>query len=96
MADIYGTPYNDIPLNGTNGADNIYGYGGDDVLYGYGGDDVLDGGAGADTMDGGDGNDTYYVDNVGDIVKEIYDDSLGGTADTVFASHLFSSTGDIW
>jgi len=81
MADIYGTPYNDIPLTGTNGADNI---------YGYGGDDVLDGGAGADTMDGGDGNDTYYVDNVGDIVKEIYDDSLGGTADTVLASVTYS------
>ena len=41
-------------------------------------------------MDGGDGNDTYYVDNVGDIVKEIYDDSLGGTADTVFASVTYS------
>ncbi|MFM6403798.1 MAG: calcium-binding protein, partial [Microcystis sp.] len=44
----------------------------------------------ADTMDGGDGNDTYYVDNVGDIVKEFYDDALGGTADTVFASVTYS------
>ena len=57
---------------------------------GLGLNDTLDGGLGADNMDGGDGNDTYYVDNVGDIVKEIYDDSLGGTADTVFASVTYS------
>jgi Ca2+-binding RTX toxin-like protein len=80
MADYYGTSGNDILYGGT----------GNDFLYGYAGNDVLNGGAGADNMDGGDGNDTYYVDNVGDIVKEIYDDSLGGTADTVFASVTYS------
>ncbi|MCA2741798.1 MAG: calcium-binding protein [Microcystis sp. M015S2] len=57
---------------------------------GLGSNDTLDGGLGADTMDGGDGNDTYFVDNVGDIVKEFYDDALGGTADTVFASVTYS------
>jgi Ca2+-binding RTX toxin-like protein len=41
-------------------------------------------------MNGGDGNDTYIVDNVGDIVKEIFDDALGGTADTVFSSVSYS------
>ena len=61
-----------------------------DILFGTSGDDTLDGLLGADTMDGGDGNDTYFVDNVGDIVKEIFDDSLGGTADTVFASVTYS------
>jgi hypothetical protein len=30
-------------------------------------------------MDGGDGNDTDFVENVGDIVKEVFDDALGGT-----------------
>jgi len=65
MADYYGTSGNDILYGGT----------GNDFLYGYAGNDVLDGGAGADTMDGGDGNDTYYVDNVGDIVKEVFDDA---------------------
>ena len=80
MADYYGTSGNDILYGGT----------GNDFLYGYAGNDVLDGGAGADTMDGGDGNDTYYVDNVGDIVKEVFDDSLGGTADTVLASVTYS------
>jgi Ca2+-binding RTX toxin-like protein len=63
---------------------------GNDILFGTSGNDIMDGLLGADTMDGGDGNDTYYVDNVGDIVKEIYDDSLGGTADTVLASVTYS------
>ncbi len=68
----------------------ITGTNGNDILFGTAGNDTLDGLLGADTMDGGDGNDTYYVDNVGDIVKEFYDDSLGGTADTVFASVTYS------
>ncbi|TRU58633.1 MAG: calcium-binding protein, partial [Microcystis aeruginosa Ma_QC_Ch_20071001_M135] len=68
----------------------IPGTNGNDILFGTAGNDTLDGLLGADTMDGGDGNDTYYVDNVGDIVKEFYDDALGGTADTVFASVTYS------
>ncbi|NCS47103.1 MAG: calcium-binding protein, partial [Microcystis aeruginosa BK11-02] len=60
----------------------ITGTGGNDILFGTSGNDTLNGLLGADTMDGGDGNDTYFVDNVGDIVKEVFDDSLGGTADT--------------
>jgi Ca2+-binding RTX toxin-like protein len=60
------------------------------ILTGNIGSNVLNGGVGADTMDGGDGNDTYFVDNVGDIVKEVFDDSLGGTADTVSASVTYS------
>jgi Ca2+-binding RTX toxin-like protein len=40
-------------------------------------------------MDGGDGNDTYIVDNVGDIVRESFDDALGGF-DTVLASVSYS------
>jgi Ca2+-binding RTX toxin-like protein len=68
----------------------ITGTNANDILFGTSGDDTLDGLLGADTMDGGDGNDTYFVDNVGDIVKEFYDDALGGTADTVFASVTYS------
>jgi serralysin len=68
----------------------ITGTGGNDILFGTSGNDTLNGLLGADTMDGGDGNDTYFVDNVGDIVKEFYDDALGGTADTVFASVTYS------
>ncbi len=41
---------------------------------------ALDGLGGADVMIGGAGNDTYYVDNVGDVVRE---NNLQGAADTV-------------
>jgi Ca2+-binding RTX toxin-like protein len=90
-----GTYYNqgygieNLTLTGSSNI-NATGNGKNNILKGNIGSNVLDGGAGADTMDGGDGNDTYYVDNVGDIVKEYYDDSLGGTADTVFASVTYS------
>ena len=77
-------------IYGYDGNDFINGGNGNDIIYGGNGNDTLDGGLGADTLDGGDGNDTYFVDNVGDIVKEVYDDALGGTADTVFASVTYS------
>jgi len=81
---VTGTNFSDIitPSSASAGVTGWY--------PGLWGDDTIDGSLGADTMDGGDGNDTYYVDNVGDIVKEFYDDSLGGTADTVFASVTYS------
>jgi Ca2+-binding RTX toxin-like protein len=41
-------------------------------------DDIIDGGAGADIMDGGDGSDIYFVDNVGDLVAEQFNDLFGG------------------
>ena len=77
-------------INGTNGNDNLFGTAFNDTINGFNGDDTLDGGAGADTMDGGDGNDTYIVDNIGDIVKESFDDALGGTSDTVLSSVSYS------
>ncbi|MBE5232311.1 MAG: hemolysin, partial [Microcystis aeruginosa PMC 728.11] len=77
-------------LVGTSFADALAGVGGDDTLDGGDGNDTLDGGVGVDSMDGGDGNDTYFVDNSDDIVKEVFDDELGGTADTVFASVTYS------
>ncbi|MCZ8116481.1 MAG: S8 family serine peptidase, partial [Microcystis sp. LE18-22.4A] len=77
-------------LVGTSFADALAGVGGDDTLDGGDGNDTLDGGDGVDSMDGGVGNDTYFVDNSDDIVKEVLDDELGGTADTVFASVTYS------
>ena len=40
-------------------------------------------------MDAGDGNDTYIVDNLGDVVKESFDDDRGGV-DTVLSSVSYS------
>ena len=67
---ITGTDANDT-LVGGDGNDLILGGAGDDVLIGNDGDDVLDGGLGADRMEGGPGNDTYFVDDVGDEVIEV-------------------------
>jgi Ca2+-binding RTX toxin-like protein len=71
-----------INLVGTSGNDTLTGGTGNDTLNGAGGNDILDGKAGADTMTGGAGNDTFYVDNAGDLVKEL---SAQGT-DTVHAT----------
>ena len=60
-----------------------------DLLYGEAGNDLLDGGAGADTMEGGAGNDAYYVEDLGDIIREAAAGAAGGT-DTVYASVGFT------
>lgn len=70
VTDFYGTPGDDILVEG-NARDNaLYGLAGDDILHGLGGADYLDGGAGADAMTGGSGNDVYVVDDAGDTVVE--------------------------
>ncbi len=74
---------------GRAGNDRLYGRAGVDRLYGEAGNDTLDGGAGADTMEGGAGNDAYYVDDLGDIVREAAAGAAGGT-DTVYASVGFT------
>ncbi|PVE26327.1 hypothetical protein DC522_00780 [Microvirga sp. KLBC 81] len=67
--------------NGTASADKLDGGYHNDTLNGGGGNDKLWGGKGNDILNGGTGNDTYYVDAVGDQVKE---SSTGGTADRVY------------
>ncbi|AHX62637.1 DUF4347 domain-containing protein [Aeromonas media] len=54
-------------------------------------DNILDGGEGADSMAGGGGNDTYYVDNLGDIVKEV----AGQGADKVITSIDYVLSGNV-
>jgi serralysin len=65
-------------INGTGNENN-------NIINGNSGANVLDGGTGADTLNAGDGSDIYYVDNIGDVVAESFNDALGGV-DLVYAS----------
>jgi Ca2+-binding RTX toxin-like protein len=78
---IQGTSGADI-LYGTFQPDLILGLQGNDQLFGLLGDDVLDGGPGIDKMSGGLGNDIYYVDNSSDMVIELPGEGI----DTVYTS----------
>ncbi len=51
----------DDVLNGTQGADQIYGFEGDDIIYAMGGTDVIDGGEGSDIIYAGSGADTIMA-----------------------------------
>ena len=80
-----------LTIEGTAGADTLDGGLGVDTLNGGGGDDVLDGNWGDDSMTGGTGNDTYYVDNLGDLVKEV----AGEGADKVIATIDYVMAGNV-
>jgi Ca2+-binding RTX toxin-like protein len=72
---INGLASND-KIDGGAGDDTLNGNDGDDTLNGNDGNDRLDGGPGADRLTGGGlGGDTYIVDNVGDVVVELPDNS---------------------
>lgn len=80
-------------LSGTgNDGDNyIYGNDGANLLTGLGGRDYLDGGVGADEMRGGAGADYYKVDNILDIVNEVFGQTIDdGSIDTVESSVSFT------
>ena len=84
MAIIKGTNGDDKypgELEGTAGADQIFGYAGNDVLIGFNGNDTLEGGAGADQLYGGDGLDlASYKSSPEDV--------------TVFLQDLYAAGGD--
>jgi Ca2+-binding RTX toxin-like protein len=65
MANINGTPNNDI-LQGTIDSDIILGRGGDDLILGDAGNDTIFGGTGNDDVDGGAGNDVLVGDRGND------------------------------
>ncbi|MFO0033220.1 MAG: calcium-binding protein, partial [Cyanobacteriota bacterium] len=81
MANVIGTPFNDVigPFSSSPGVIGVPTFG----------TDTVNGGGGADTMNAGDGSDFYIVDNPGDIVRESFDDALGGV-DTVLSSVTYS------
>jgi len=66
------------PVEGTDGADRLYGGEGRDLLDGGAGDDLLIGGAGDDTLRGGEGDDRLFGNAGADIMA-------GGTGDDAYA-----------
>ncbi|XXF11097.1 hypothetical protein J3Q00_12690 [Pseudomonas sp. D2-3] len=66
-------------IQGTNGADFLFGEGGNDTLRGGGGVDFLDGGSGNDRLYGGEGNDILYGGEGSDTLSgEAGNDILDG------------------
>lgn len=94
MAIIKGTNGNDLHINGTAKADEIFGLAGNDGLIGYGGNDILEGGAGADELFGSDGFDlaSYRGSKVG-VYVSLYD-YLGKYGDAE-GDHLYGVEGVI-
>ncbi len=76
---INGTNGDDDPLNGTSGADEIFGMGGNDRIYGLGGNDVIWGGAGDDRLSGAQGNDILNGGSGWDMARYDLDHTNGGT-----------------
>jgi VCBS repeat-containing protein len=62
----------DDTLTSADGNDTLSGGTGNDALTSQGGTDLLDGGLGGDTMTGGLGDDTYLVDDLRDVVSELF------------------------
>jgi hypothetical protein len=65
---IVGTAKNET-LNGTGGADMIFGMNGANTINGNAGNDLLCGGNGTDTLNGGDGNDILDGENSDDTLN---------------------------
>jgi Ca2+-binding RTX toxin-like protein len=77
MATFNGTIAGDV-INGTAGADTIFGGRGDDILSGRAGSDAVYGGNDQDTLYGGDGNDTLSGGGGNDLL-------YGGDGDDLLA-----------
>ena len=75
----------DMVTRGTDGPDNITGFGTPDVLRGLGGNDTLAGAGGDDWLEGGLGNDTLYGGDGNDTL-------LGGPGDDTLDGGLDSDT----
>ena len=65
------------------------------ILMGNDAANILDGGIGADAMNGGKGNDTYIVDDVGDVVTEIFTLAQGGGIDLVKSSVTYDLSNNL-
>lgn len=87
---LIGGAGNDV-LRGDEGNDRLSGGEGRDTLEGGAGSDTLDGQGGADVLRGGAGADKYLVDDLGDVVDEVFGQAADdGAIDTVIASVDFT------
>ena len=95
---IKGTSGNDKypnELEGTNSADQIFGYAGMDDLYGMGGDDLLVGGKGVDELFGGDGFNTASYATSAAAVTVHLDGATSGSGGEAEGDNLYSIDGVI-
>jgi hypothetical protein len=80
-----------LPIEGTDGDDELVGTDGDDIIHGNGGDDAIFGFDGNDTLDGGAGNDLLVGLNGDDtLIGGDGDDELIGSAGS---DQLFGGAG---
>ncbi len=70
-------------LNGGLGNDSLNGGAGTDTVMGGIGNDTVIGGGSADSLVGGAGNDIYFIDNSGDVVKEVGGEGIDKVVATV-------------
>ncbi|MBQ3059996.1 MAG: hypothetical protein IJD16_06755 [Desulfovibrio sp.] len=82
------------PIQGTQTATYLLGSGEDDLIQAFQDTQTpakeegttMDGGAGADDMTGSTKADVFYVDDVQDVVKGVYDATKGNANDTVYST----------
>lgn len=80
----------DNTITGNGYANQLDGRDGNDVLKGGEGDDTLVGGRGNDDLSGGAGSDIYWIDQAGDSIHEINDET-GGMDTVVIERNTISS-----
>ena len=84
-ATVRGSSVKDI-INGSTGADRLFGLAGNDELNGGQGADSLFGGSGTDTLNGGLGDDSYYVSSSTATIVENSNEGF----DFVYATDSFT------
>lgn len=89
---LFTAPTGDLwTIDGLGGNDVLIGNDFADVIYGGSGSDSLDGGRGADRLVGGIGADTYYIDEAGDVVFELFGEGI----DLVYATASWAMSANV-
>jgi Ca2+-binding RTX toxin-like protein len=84
---ITGSEFDDNPLVGTSGDDEIYGLGGSDTILGGSGNDRIYGGGGPyDSLNGNDGDDILYAGHIEGYLNAT--SFVGGAGSDIIYSHI--------